>query len=78
MQGVTGDGWLQMKNSMVVGYDAYQDSANKGKSVGAAVFSMDAAFSRWYSQCALHSKDREQIANICDFCTSPSTLCAIV
>ncbi len=61
---------LQMKTAMVIGYDVYHDSANRGKTVGAAVFSLDPEFTRWYSQCALHGESAELIGNLTTFCES--------
>jgi hypothetical protein len=53
---------------MVIGYDAYHDSANKTQSVGAAVFSVDNAMTRWFSRCALHSDPNQLMTNLTEFC----------
>ena len=61
---------FQMKNCMVIGYDVYHDSANRGKTVGSAVFSLNPHLTRWYSQCALHGESKQLISNLEEFCES--------
>ena len=55
---------------MVIGYDSYHDSSQRGKSVGAAVFSLNPQMTRWYSQCALHGETEELVGNLTRFCES--------
>lgn len=56
-----------MKNIMVVGYDTYHDTQQKGKSVGACLFSMDAVATKYFCQTAIHGDHREQVDNLVMF-----------
>ena len=56
-----------MGNAMVIGYDSYRDSSARGKSVGAAVFSLDRDMTRWFSQCDLHKNDGEESEHLAKF-----------
>lgn len=58
---------IPLKNSMVLGYDCYHDSANKSKTVGAAVSSFDKDMTRWFSSCALHEDGKEMCKNLVSF-----------
>ena len=40
---------------MVIGYDTYHDSAQKGRSVGAVVASMNSTFTKYLSVANLHT-----------------------
>ena len=57
---------------MVIGYDSYSDSSQRGKSVGSAVFSINPQMTRWFSQCALHGdgEQKELVGNLARFCQS--------
>lgn len=48
---------------MVVGYDTYHDSTQKGKSVGAFVSSLNPKLTQWYSRVAYHSNQEEMSSN---------------
>lgn len=63
-----------MKKVMVIGYDAYHDSANRRQSVGAAVFSLNDQMTRWYSQCAMHTESQQLMTNLELFMTSKFSL----
>lgn len=56
-----------MKHIMVVGYDVYHDTQQKGKSVGACLFSTDSLATKYFAQCALHGDHREQVENLIGF-----------
>jgi aubergine-like protein len=56
-----------MKNAMILGYDLYHDSTQRGKTVGAAVSSLDKDFTSWYSQCELHGNPTELGENLGKF-----------
>ena len=44
---------------MVAGIDSYHDSANKGRSVGAFVASMNKQCTRYYSRCMFQHNAQE-------------------
>ena len=44
---------------MVLGIDSYHDSAQKGRSVGGVIASMNQALTRYYSRCIFQSKMQE-------------------
>ena len=50
---------MPMKDTMVVGYDSYHDSAQKGLAVGAVVATMNDEMTRYSSSCTLHRNDEE-------------------
>jgi hypothetical protein len=56
-----------MKDTMILGYDLYHDSTMRGKTVGAAVSSMDTDFTKWFSQCDLHTNPSELGENLGHF-----------
>jgi len=45
---------MPLKNAMVVGFDTYHDSQQKGKSVGALVASVNASFTQFFSVSEFH------------------------
>ncbi|CAG2180514.1 unnamed protein product, partial [Oppiella nova] len=51
------------KSIMIVGYDTYHDSSQKGRSVGAFVCSMNEHMSSWFSRVAYHDTSEEMSAN---------------
>jgi len=61
---------IPMKNAMIIGYDMYNDSSSRNKKVGAAVFSLNDQFTKWYSQCEFHGQPSELVANLSGFCTN--------
>ena len=44
---------------MVIGYDSYHDSAQRGMSVGAVVASINNNMTRFVSSCSFHKNDEE-------------------
>lgn len=52
---------IPMKNTMVVGYDTYHDSSQKGLSVGAVVATMNSELTRFSSSTTLHRNNDELI-----------------
>ena len=53
-----GEPWavkIPLKDTMVIGYDTYHDSAQKGRSVGAVVASMNSTFTKYLSVANLHT-----------------------
>ena len=54
---IGGEPWavkIPMKETMIIGYDTYHDSAQKGRSVGAVVASMNQTFTKYLSVANLH------------------------
>jgi aubergine-like protein len=61
-----GEAWalrIPPKNVMVVGYDTYHDSTQRGKSVGGFVSSMNATLTRWFSRVSYHGTQDEMSGN---------------
>ena len=57
-----GEPWgvkIPMKDTMVIGYDAYNDSSLKGTSVGAVVSSINPTFTKYTSSCIMSKNDEE-------------------
>lgn len=50
---------IPMRDTMVVGYDSYHDSSQKGLAVGAVVATMNQSMTRFSSSCTLHHNDEE-------------------
>ncbi|KXJ05959.1 Piwi-like protein 1, partial [Exaiptasia diaphana] len=50
-----------LKNLMVVGIDCYHDSAEKGRSVGGFVASLNQTLTRYYSRCTFQHQHQELI-----------------
>jgi len=62
---IGGEPWaveVPIKETMVVGYDTYHDSARKNESVGALVASVNKNFTRYFS-CVDFHKDRTEMSN---------------
>ena len=60
-----GEPWsLQMplKDTMIIGFDTYHNTAKKGSSVGAVVSSLNATFTKYTSTCIFH-ENKEEITN---------------
>uniref|UniRef100_A0A914VYH8 Uncharacterized protein n=1 Tax=Plectus sambesii TaxID=2011161 RepID=A0A914VYH8_9BILA len=58
---------VSIPDAMIVGYDLYHDSTLRGKTVGAAVSSLDTDYTQWYSQCELHGNPTELGENLGKF-----------
>jgi len=58
---------IPLKNAMVVGFDAYHDTLQKNKSVGALVASLNQTFTKYHSETEFHETGgiREMSATIC-------------
>ena len=57
---------MPLKNSMVIGYDTYHDTVNKGKSVGALVASLNESMTKYISIANMHTNpDQELHDNLC-------------
>ena len=54
---------IPLQKTMIVGYDTYHDSAQKGKSVGAVVASMDKECTKYFSVATHHITSEELTAN---------------
>merc|ERR1719370_1450378 len=55
-----------MKGTMVIGYDTYHDSAQKGRSAGALVASLNKTFTKYLSVANLHTNPAQELDdNIC-------------
>lgn len=55
---------IPMKNTMVVGYDSYHDSSQKGLAVGAVVATMNSDLTRFSSSTTLHRNNDELISQM--------------
>merc|ERR1711962_598254 len=54
------------KGTMVIGYDTYHDSAQKGRSAGALVASLNKTFTKYLSVANLHTNPAQELDdNIC-------------
>ena len=64
-----GEPWavdIPMKSTMVIGYDTYHDSAQKGRSAGALVASLNKTFTKYLSVANLHTNPAQELDdNIC-------------
>ena len=64
-----GEPWavkIPMKDTMVIGYDTYHDTVQKGRSVGAIVASMNSSLTKYLSIANLHSNQQQELHdNIC-------------
>jgi len=64
-----GEPWavdIPMKGTMVIGYDTYHDSAQKGRSAGALVASLNKTFTKYLSVANLHTNPAQELDdNIC-------------
>lgn len=57
------------KNTMVIGYDSFHDTANRNTSVGAVVASINNDLTRFTSSCTFH-KNNEELLNQMEMCFS--------
>jgi len=66
---IGGEPWavkIPMKETMIIGYDTYHDSAQKGRSVGAVVASMNQTFTKFLSVANLHTNPAQELNdNMC-------------
>merc|ERR1711973_1052694 len=64
-----GEPWavdIPMKGTMVIGFDTYHDSAQKGRSAGALVASLNKTFTKYLSVANLHTNPAQELDdNIC-------------
>ena len=64
-----GEPWavkMPLKNTMVIGYDTYHDTVNKGKSVGAVVASLNQSMTKYISTASLHTTPEQELHdNLC-------------
>merc|ERR1719481_1578393 len=61
-----GEPWavkIPLKNTMIIGYDTYHDTAQKGRSVGAMVCSTNATFTKYISCANLHENQAQEMSN---------------
>merc|ERR1740131_758149 len=59
-----GEPWavkIPLKNTMIIGYDTYHDSAMKGRSVGAVVCSLNQTFTKYISVATLHTNPAQEL-----------------
>ena len=59
-----GEPWavdIPMKNTMVIGYDTYHDSAQKGRSAGALVASINKTFTKYISVANMHTNEAQEL-----------------
>ena len=50
---------LPLKECMVIGYDSYHDSNQRGLAVGAVVATTNVSMTRFSSTCTMHRNDEE-------------------
>jgi len=64
-----GEPWavkMPLTDTMVIGYDTYHDTLQKGRSVGAVVASMNPSMTKYLSVASLHSNPAQELNdNIC-------------
>merc|ERR1740131_691492 len=64
-----GEPWavkIPLTDTMVIGYDTYHDSAQKGRSVGAVVASLNSTFTKYLSVANLHTNPAQELHdNMC-------------
>merc|ERR1712212_1070151 len=64
-----GEPWavqIPLKDTMVIGYDTYHDSAQKGRSVGAVVASLNSTLTKFLSVANLHTNPAQELNdNMC-------------
>ena len=53
----------RIKDTMVIGYDTYHDTAQKGRSVGAVVASMNQTLTKWMSIANMHTNTSQELNN---------------
>merc|ERR1719333_1052156 len=59
-----GEPWavkMPLKDTMVIGYDTYHDTAQKGRSVGAIVASMNQTMTKWMSLANMHTTPAQEL-----------------
>ena len=64
-----GEPWavrMPLTDTMVIGYDTYHDSIQKGRSVGAVVASLNSSMTKYLSVASLHSNPAQELNdNMC-------------
>jgi len=64
-----GEPWavrMPLTDTMVIGYDTYHDSVQKGRSVGAVVASLNSSMTKYLSVASLHSNPAQELNdNMC-------------
>merc|ERR1719369_1461008 len=64
-----GEPWavkIPLSDTMVIGYDTYHDTSQKGRSVGAVVASMNSTFTKYLSVANLHTNPAQELNdNMC-------------
>merc|ERR1719341_2140852 len=64
-----GEPWavkIPLTDTMVIGYDTYHDTSQKGRSVGAVVASMNSTFTKYLSVANLHTNPAQELNdNMC-------------
>ena len=64
-----GEPWavkMPMKDTMVIGYDTYHDTAKKGRSVGAIVATMNQSLTKYMSLANMHENVGQELQdNLC-------------
>jgi len=55
---------LPIKDTMVIGYDTYHDSNQKGMAVGAVVATLNASMTKFCSSCTMHRNDEEMLSQM--------------
>ena len=50
---------MPLKETMVIGYDSYHDSNQRGLAVGAVVATINQSMTRFSSTCTMHRNDEE-------------------
>lgn len=57
-----GEAWcldIPLARTMVIGYDTYNDSTQRGRSAGAFVASLNRTFTQWFSKVSFHNTHKE-------------------
>lgn len=52
---------IPLQNTMIVGIDTYHEGANRGKTVGGLVASINASFTRYYSRPHIQESAKEEL-----------------
>jgi aubergine-like protein len=55
---------MPLKDTMVIGYDSYHDSTQKGMAVGAVVASLNSTMTKYSSTCTFHHNNEELISQM--------------
>jgi aubergine len=55
---------IPLENTMICGIDTYNEAANKGKTVGAFVSSINSSFTKWYGKPTIQNRNEEMVNGI--------------